>query len=261
MQPIAMTIAGSDPSGGAGLQADLKTFHQFGVFGTSVVTLLTVQNTQAVSGLRMLPPEFVAEQFDAVASDFSLAGMKTGALGSAEIIETVAACVKTRSCPLIVDPVMISKHGHPLMDPDAQAALREELIPGSDVVTPNRYEAEALTGSKISDRASLRSTAEQIREMGARNVLIKGGEIGGLRLDMLVTETDCLVFESPNVASTSTHGSGCVLSAAVTACLAVGSELPDAVRIAKDFVSRGIAAAVPMGHGQGPINLHVYSGL
>ena len=255
--PIALTIAGSDPSGGAGLQADLKTFHQFGVFGTSVVTLLTVQNTQGVEAVEHVAAEFVKGQLTAVTSDLPPAAAKTAALGTAELIEVVASCMSVLDCPIVVDPVMVSKHGHQLIEAAAIEVLRSELIPAAYLVTPNRHEAEKLTQIRIEDAASMQNAAREIRQLGAQNVLIKGGNQGGAAVDLLLADEDFMFLKHDYVTSSRTHGSGCVLSAAVTSGLALGCDLVNAVRAAKDFVTRGIVHAEPIGKGQGPLNLHV----
>ena len=254
---VALTIAGSDPSGGAGLQADLKTFQQHGVYGASVVTLLTVQNTVAVREVRVLEPAFVLAQLEAVLADVSPAAAKTGALGSAAVIEAVARQATRFQFPLVVDPVMVSKHGDALMDAGAAEALRDRLLPCAFLVTPNIHEASALTGMVIDGPGAMIEAARTIARMGPRHVLIKGGGLAGEAADLLWSEGQPVWLTGPRVASTSTHGTGCVFSAAITARLAGGEGLPDAARSAKGFVTRAIAAAPGIGHGRGPINLLV----
>ena len=257
MRPTALTIAGSDPSGGAGLQADLKTFHQHGVFGMSVVTLLTAQNTQRVEAVEVVARELVVRQFDAVTNDIRPLAMKTGALGNATIVEAVASCVRRLDCPVVVDPVMISKHGQLLIEDHAVDVLRDELISTAFLVTPNRHEAARLSGVSVTDSVSMREAAKRIEQLGAKNVLIKGGKQGGVALDVLLSEGEFTHLEEAYVESRNTHGSGCVLSASITSGLAHGIDLVTAVRKAKDFVTRGIRHAEGIGHGRGPLNLFV----
>ncbi|MCH8912954.1 MAG: bifunctional hydroxymethylpyrimidine kinase/phosphomethylpyrimidine kinase, partial [Planctomycetes bacterium] len=185
MTPVALTIAGSDPSGGAGMQADLKTFHQHGVYGMSVVTLLTVQNTRSVSAVRHIDPEFIVAQLDAVLSDIPPQAAKTGALGSAAIINALAERAAEFEFPLVVDPVMISKHGAALLDEDAVESLKSRLLPHAFCVTPNLPEAAALTGIDVTDRAAMEQAARAIAELGPKHVLIKGGHAAGPALDLL----------------------------------------------------------------------------
>lgn len=257
MRPTALTIAGSDPSGGAGLQADLKTFHQHGVFGTSVVTLLTVQNTQQVEAVEVVARELVVRQFDAVTNDMPPVATKTGALGNAEIIEAVAACVRRLDCPIVVDPVMVSKHGQLLIEDHAVDVLRDELISVAYLVTPNRHEAARLSGINVSDSVSMREAAKRIEQLGAKNVLIKGGKQGEVALDVLWSDGEFTSFEKAHIETQNTHGSGCVLSASITSGLAHDLDLVTAVRKAKDFVNRGIRHGEGIGHGRRPLNLHV----
>jgi len=253
---VALTIAGSDPSGGAGLQADLKTFHQHRIYGMSVVTLLTVQNTTEVSAIEMLSPEFVAAQLRAVVDDIPPQAAKTGALGSAAIIEAVAAAAKSFSFPLVVDPVMISKHGHSLIDADAVQALSRSLIPQAFLVTPNRAEAERLTGIKILDLDAMEQAAASLVSAGAANVLIKGGLVEGKAIDLLWTDNRPFLLEEPFVDTPHTHGTGCVLSAAITARLARGESLLEAVTGAKRFLTEAIQRGGRVGRGIGPVDLH-----
>lgn len=256
MTPIALTIAGSDPSGGAGLQADLKTFHQHQVFGASIVTLLTVQNTQTVSAVEYVQSDFVVAQLDSVLDDFIPNACKTGALGNAEIIHAVAERATKFSFPLIVDPVMISKHGHTLIDEEAVDVLATKLLPNAYLVTPNRHEAELLSGIKIRDLPSAKQAALAIRELGARNVLIKGKESDGRVADLLVTDSEFTPLESNYIETNNTHGTGCVLSAAITAMIAKGEDLPKAVAHAKTFVHTAICNSPNIGKGCGPLKLY-----
>ncbi len=256
MTVAVLTIAGSDPSGGAGLQADLKTFHQHGVYGMSVVTLLTVQNTSGVRGLHMLEPEFVLAQLDAVLSDISPAAAKTGALGSAALIAALADRAGGFSFPLVVDPVMISKHGDPLIAPEAAAVLRDRLLPRATLVTPNMPEAAALAEMEVTDLAAMERAAARIAARGPRHVLVKGGRLAEASVDVLYSEGELHRFASPRIASPHTHGSGCVYSAAITARLARGQSLPAAIRGAKAFITAAIRTPPGLGGGRGPVNMH-----
>src|SRR3954471_16270399 len=212
MVPVALTIAGSDPSGGAGIQADLKTFHQFGVYGEAVITLLTVQNTQRVSRVEIMPETLVLEQLAAVLEDIPPQAAKTGALGSPAMVRAVARAAAAFAFPLVVDPVMVSKHGASL-----GGGGWEELIPLATLVTPNIPEAEALTGT-----TDMRGAAEVLYEMGPRAVLIKGGHGRGDALDLLFDGNEWIEFPAPRIDTRHTHGTGCTYSAAITAGLARG---------------------------------------
>lgn len=254
MTAVALTIAGSDPSGGAGIQADLKTFHQFGVFGTAVITLLTVQNTVAVSRVEVLARDLVREQMEAVFADLPVAAVKTGALGDIDIVEEVAAAAKNFSVPLVVDPVMISKHGASLMSEEARETLRRLLLPRAYLVTPNIPEAEALAGFAIETEADLVRAAYAIRNLGCANILVKGGHAVGQPNDVLVRENAITRFPGHRIDTKHTHGTGCTYSAAITACLASGLELTDAIAKAKAFIQRAIESAPGIGNGHGPVN-------
>jgi hydroxymethylpyrimidine/phosphomethylpyrimidine kinase len=244
MRPVALTIAGSDPSGGAGIQADLKTFHQFGVYGQAVITLLTVQNTQRVSRVEVLPESLVLEQLAAVLEDIPPQAVKTGALGSAGMVRAVAGAAASFSVPLVVDPVMVSKHGAPL-----GGGAWEDLIPLATLVTPNIPEAEALTGS-----TDVRRAAERLYEMGAQAVLIKGGHGEGDAVDILFDGGKWTEFRSPRIDTRHTHGTGCTYSAAITAGLAAGLTVRDAVARAKRFIDAAIRDNPGLGLGCGPVN-------
>ena len=254
MTAIALTIAGSDPSGGAGIAADLKTFHQFGVYGEAVITLLTVQNSVRVSRVEVLAPELVLEQLAAVIEDIPPAAAKTGALGSAAMVRAVAEAARGFAFPLVVDPVMVSKHGLSLLAEEAASAIREELLPRAFLVTPNVPEAETLTGLAIRDRHGMRAAAQHLRDMGARAVLIKSGHLEGEATDILLAGNDWHEFPGARVATHHTHGTGCTYSAAITAYLALGLPLPDAVARAKRFIQAAIASNPGLGQGSGPVN-------
>lgn len=255
--PVALTIAGSDPSGGAGLQADLKTFHQHGVYGMSVVTLLTVQNTQTVSAVEWVSGRLVADQLQACLSDIPPLAAKTGALGSAEIIQTVAGGLVGTSFPLVVDPVMISKHNVPLLDTQAVESLKTHLLPAAFLVTPNIPEAIALTGRKLDTLAEMVDAARAIRQMGPPNVLIKGGHLGQTASDVLLLDGESHLFTSLRYDTPNTHGTGCVTSAAITAWLARGENLLEAVGHTKEFIGEAIKTNPKLGRGYGPVNLFV----
>ncbi|MDA1235881.1 MAG: bifunctional hydroxymethylpyrimidine kinase/phosphomethylpyrimidine kinase [Acidobacteria bacterium] len=257
-KPVALTIAGSDPSGGAGLQADLKTFHQFGVYGMSVVTLLTIQNTVAVDSVDPLDPDYVELQLQSVTLDIPPQAAKTGALGNAEIVGVVARWAAQGTCPLVVDPVLISKHGAPLMGEEACRALLKELLPQAALVTPNLPEAAALTGREVIGLDDMRSAARQIADLGPKAVLIKGGHLdaGQDAVDLLYVDGAEELFSSQRYDTRHTHGTGCTYSAAITAELAKGTELAAAVKAAKRYISEAIATAPGLGSGSGPVNHH-----
>jgi hydroxymethylpyrimidine/phosphomethylpyrimidine kinase len=256
MIPVAMTIAGSDPSGGAGFQADLKTFHQHGVYGTSVVTLLTVQNTQRVSAVETLDEAFVLAQLDAVLDDIPPQAAKTGALGSAAIVEALSERAREFSFPLVVDPVMISKHGKKLLSDDAVEALQRKLLPHALLVTPNLLEASELTAMEVADVVSMERAAAAISQFGAKNVLVKGGHLDGDPVDVLWSAGRAHLLPVERIKTQHTHGAGCVYSAAITARLAQGAELIPAVKGAKQFITSAIRASPGLGHGCGPVSMH-----
>jgi hydroxymethylpyrimidine/phosphomethylpyrimidine kinase len=252
----ALTIAGSDPSGGAGIQADLKTFTVFRVYGMSAITALTAQNTRGVSGIHVVPSEFVRRQIDAVASDIGIDATKTGMLPTAEIVRTVAAVVREhRLAPLVVDPVMSAGSGAALCDDAARAALLGELIPLATLVTPNTHEATALTGVAIRSVADLRTAARALIERGARAVLVKGGHLeGDHAIDILDDGHEVRELRAPRLQTPHTHGTGCQLSAAITAGLATGLPLLAAVERGKQFITVAIRNGLAIGHGSGPAN-------
>jgi len=252
--PVALTIAGSDPSGGAGIQADLKTFHQFGVYGEAAITLLTVQNTMGVSRVECQPADLVAQQIEAVITDIAPAAAKTGALGNHDIIIAVAEKAAEFHFPMVVDPVIISKHGTPLLAPDAVDSLRTRLLPRAFLVTPNLQEAEMLTGMAVHDVATMRAAAAKIAQMGARSVLVKGGHLSTEAVDVLLHEGQMIEFTATRIDTRHTHGTGCTYSAAITALLARGSALPDAVDRAKRFITDAIRTNPGLGSGSGPVN-------
>ncbi len=254
--PVALTIAGSDPSGGAGVQADLKTFHQLGVYGASAITLLTVQNTRGVTAIEPVTAATVAAQIDAVTADIPPAALKTGALGSAAIVAAVAERVRALHAPLVVDPVLVAKGGQRLVDDEAFAAVRDRLLPTAALVTPNLPEAAALVGEpEPRDTEAMERIARRLLETGVGAVLVKGGHLEGARSpDLLVTAERTIALDAPRVPGKARHGTGCTLSAAITALLAQGRALEEAVRAAKAFLTRAIETAPDLGAGHGPVN-------
>jgi len=244
--PVALSIAGSDPSGGAGLQADLKTFHRFGVYGEAVVTLVTVQNTQGVCRVEVMAPDLVAEQIHAVIRDIPPKAAKTGALGNLAVTEAVAEAAASFDFPLVVDPVMAGSSG---------GVFTEKLLPHAFLLTPNLDEASSLTGIAVRDTASMSEAAEKLREMGAANVLVKGGHLEGDAIDVLVTSTGRRIqFRATRIDTRHTHGTGCTYSAAITAGLAKGQDLIQAIRTAKAFITSAIRTNPGLGAGSGPLN-------
>lgn len=254
---IALTIAGSDSGGGAGIQADLKTFHQLGVYGTSVITAITAQNTLGVSQWEPVSAAMVTAQLDAVATDLRPRAFKTGMLAGSEIVHAVASATRKYDLPAyVLDPVMVATSGDVLIEPDAVSAIREHLLPLCAVVTPNAHEAALLTGLTVETESDLARAAEVlVRELGAGAALVKGGHVdtGEETVDVLY-DGSAVAFRNRRVATTSTHGTGCTLSAAITAELAKGGDLRTACSRAVDFVHRAIEAAPGLGAGHGPLN-------
>ena len=250
----ALTIAGSDSGGGAGIQADLKTFSAFRVFGMSVLTAVTAQNSLGVQGVVNLPPDFVAQQLASVLSDFGTDAAKCGMLSTAPIIEAVAAALaEHRVSRLVVDPVMVAKSGDALLEPGARRALADRLLPLALVVTPNLPEAEALAGIPVASRADMEEAARRIHALGPRYVLVKGGHLKDDAVDVLWDGRAVTAFSAPRIDSPNTHGTGCTLSAAIAAGLARGRPLGDAVREAKAYVTRAIAEGFTAGRGVGQL--------
>jgi hydroxymethylpyrimidine/phosphomethylpyrimidine kinase len=254
--PVALTIAGSDPSGGAGIQADLKTFHQFGVYGEAVITLLTVQNSVGVNRVECMAPDLVTDQIRAVIADIPPGAAKTGALGNAEIIRAVAGLAKEFRFPLIVDPVLVSKHGAALLAPDAIEILKVQLLPRAFLVTPNLEEAAMLAGMDVHDVASMRAAARKIADLGPQAVLVKGGHLAGDAIDVLLRNGQWTEFTAPRIETRHTHGTGCTYSAAIAASLAAGYELPAAIGNAKRYITEAIRTNPGLGSGSGPVNHH-----
>lgn len=253
--PIALTIAGSDSGGGAGVQADLKTFAACEVHGTSVLTLITAQNTQGVGAIELLPEALIRAQFAAVASDLPPAAAKTGALGSQAIIGTVRELLEEHPIErLVLDPVMVSKHGHPLMDERTQRVLRDQLLPHALIVTPNRFEAQAMIQREVEGVSSMKDAARRIFDFGPRYVLLKGSHMDHIVRDLLYDGTGFVEFGADRVDSKRVHGSGCTFAAAITARLAHGDAVEDAVAFAREFISEAIARAPALGHGISPVH-------
>ena len=260
---IALTIAGSDSSGGAGIQADLKTFSAFGVYGASVITALTAQNTRGVQAVEAVPAGFVAAQLDSVLSDLAVGAIKTGMLANAEITETVARALRQGPPrPLVVDPVMVATSGDVLLKPEAINAVRHALAPLATLITPNLEEAAVLLdAAKAGSEAEMQEQARALLELGCRAALVKGGHGGGDEaVDVLAHTAGVERFARPWVDTPHTHGTGCTLSAAIAALLAQGAALNDAVRRAKAFVWQGLQAGrrLGVGAGRGPVD-HLFA--
>jgi len=242
--PVALTIAGSDPSGGAGIQADLRTFAAFGVQGASVLTALTAQDRRGVRAIAEVAPAFVTQQLDAVRDDLEVRAAKTGMLHRAGVIDAVVAHLRARPLPhLVVDPVMVATSGAPLLEPEGIAALRARLLPLATLVTPNLHEAEVLTGHAVTTVAEMREAARALVALGARAALVKGGHLAGDAVDVLYDGRGFRELGAPRREGRRLHGTGCVLSAAITAGLARGNDLAEAVTEAKRYVTRAIETA------------------
>ncbi len=256
-RPRALSIAGSDSGGGAGIQADLKTFSALGVFGMTAITAVTVQNTVGVTGYEALSPQLVGDQIRAVATDIGVDAAKTGMLATARIVEAVADAVAGIGIGnLVVDPVFVSKHGHALLAPDGVDALRVRILPLARLVTPNLSEAAGLTGLEVGSRDAMRRAADAILAMGPEAVLVKGGHLEDPEeaSDLLVDAAGETWLASPRIDTPHTHGTGCTLSAAIAAHLARGSDLHPAVAAGKSFVFEAIRHALPLGGGIGPVD-------
>lgn len=261
--PIALTIAGSDSSGGAGIQADLKTFSALGVYGASVLTALTAQNTTGVQAVELVTPDFVSAQMTSVLSDLDIGAIKTGMLANAAIIEAVVAKLRAHvSIPVVVDPVMVATSGDSLLAPEAVDSVRTLLIPRATLITPNLPEAAKLLEGPIAEtEAEARSQLDRLAELGSKAVLLKGGHGSGSEaVDLLFCNGKVTRLASARIATKNTHGTGCTLSAAIAALLARGATLEDAVARAKTYVHRAISAAaeIELGHGAGPVD-HLYA--
>jgi hydroxymethylpyrimidine/phosphomethylpyrimidine kinase len=252
---VALTVAGSDSGGGAGIQADLKTFAAHGVYGVCAITAVTAQNTQVVSAVQVLKPATVLSQIGAIITDFSVAALKTGMLANATIVETVARAIRSANLgPLVVDPVMVAKSGDRLLDERALAALVRELLPLAALVTPNLPEAEVLTGMPVRTLDDQREAARRIVALGARAVVVKGGHAAsGDIVDVLFDGQTFTEFRTERVPGTNTHGTGCTFSAAITAQLALGRGIQEAIPLAQAYVAKAMRNAPGLGHGHGPM--------
>lgn len=263
-EPVGLTIAGSDPSGGAGIQADLKTFTVHGIYGAAVLSALTAQNTRGVDGVHVVPAEFVRQQIASVLSDLNVRAAKTGMLASAEIVHVVVEELSRASeIAVVVDPVMVATTGAALISDDAVAAVREALVPRATVLTPNVHEAARLTGLPVAnDRETLAAQGRELLTFGCAAVLMKGGHVlgTGAASDCLVTPDGEEWLEVPLIATDNTHGTGCTLSAAIVAHMVLGKPLADAVRAAKAYLTRALEAGVDLnvGHGAGPPD-HIFA--
>jgi hydroxymethylpyrimidine/phosphomethylpyrimidine kinase len=252
----ALSIAGSDSGGGAGIQADLKTFDALGVWGMTAITAVTVQDTKGVTGYQEVSPDTVADQVRAVVTDIGVDAAKTGMLASARIIEAVAEAIEEVEVPnLVVDPVSVSKHGHPLLADDAVGALRSRMLPLAVLVTPNLPEAALLAGFPVASREDMERAGRAILDLGPGAVLVKGGHLEtGDATDLLLTPAGAEEIPGERIDTPHTHGTGCVLSAAIASYLALGAGLPEAVAGGKAFVTEAIRNHLEIGHGIGPVN-------
>ncbi len=259
MIPTTLTIAGSDPSGGAGIQADLKTFSALGCYGASVSTALTAQNTRGVQGVFIIPPEFIAQQMRSIFDDLNVNALKTGMLANVATIEMVAQLLQQYApTHYVLDPVMVSQSGHKLLEDDAIAAIRTNLFPLSTLITPNLPEAAAFLGTnEAHNEDEMKTQATALLNMGARAVLLKGGHgTGAYSVDVLATSHGCTALSAERINTPNTHGTGCTLSAAITAFLAQGEPLPKAVELAKFYLTDALAAGrnLHIGAGAGPVH-------
>ena len=253
--PVAMTVAGSDSGGGAGVQADLKTFAALGVYGASALTAITAQNTVAVTAVHELPIDLIAAQIEAVVSDIGVDAVKTGMLSSSEIVEVVARELDRLGIKnLVVDPVMVAKSGDPLLRQEAVDSVRTLLVPLATIVTPNVPEAETLTGMKVETDEDMRVAARRIIGMGARAVVVKGGHREGPATDLFYDGTEFVEFTSDRFDTVNTHGTGCTFASATAAGLAQGKSVVEAVAQAKEYVTEAIRNSYPLGKGHGPVH-------
>jgi hydroxymethylpyrimidine/phosphomethylpyrimidine kinase len=252
--PRVLAIAGSDSGGGAGIQADLKTMLALGVHGMTVICAVTAQNSVGVQGYWELPPEAVRAQLDSVLGDIGAQAIKTGMLASPELVAVVCDVLACVAAPVVVDPVAISKHGDRLLSAGTVEMIRERLLPLATVVTPNLLEAELLTGRKIAGEAQMLEAAKMIKAMGPQWVLVKGGHLPGRPVDLLFDGTQVIQFPGERIASPHTHGTGCTFASAIASRLALGDEVPCAVKAAKDYVTGAISAGFPLGSGIGPVD-------
>lgn len=257
---VVISIAGFDPSGGAGTLADIKTFSAFGCYGAAAITSLTFQNTLVVYGAQHQSAEVLSSQIEPVLADFEIAAAKIGMLPTRETIETVAAVIERHRLPnVVLDPVIRSTSGYDLIDDVAAAHLRERLLPLADLITPNMAEAERLTGLRVTNLEEMEEAGRRLRAMKARAVLVKGGHLSGEAIDILVDDRGAQHFRSPRVETNNTHGTGCTLSSAIAAMLARGATLDQAIEKAKEYLVAALRSAPAIGHGAGPLNHRVPS--
>ncbi len=249
-----LTVAGSDSGGGAGIQADLKTMLAHGVHGMSVLAAVTAQNSLGVQGYWELPVEAVQAQLDSVLDDIGVDAVKTGMLASPALVHAVAQRLRDLDVPLVVDPVGVSKHGDPLLQPEAVEVLRAELVPLATVLTPNLPEVEQLTGVPVEHADDMRRGADALLELGPRWVLVKGGHLPGRPVDLLTDGREVYTYSSPRLSNRHTHGTGCTLASAIASRLALGDDVPTAVRAAKDYVTGALEAGFALGAGIGPVD-------
>jgi hydroxymethylpyrimidine/phosphomethylpyrimidine kinase len=252
--PRVLAIGGSDSGGGAGIQADLKTMLALGVHGMTVICAVTAQNSVGVQGYWELPPEAVRAQLDSVLGDIGAQAIKTGMLASPELVATVCDVLAEVAAPVVVDPVAVSKHGDSLLSAGTLEMVRDRLLPLATIVTPNLFEAELLTGTKITNEAQMVVAAKIIRAMGPQWVLVKGGHLPGSPVDLLFDGADVIRVPGERIVSEHTHGTGCTLASGIASRLAIGDEVPAAVKAAKDYVTGAIAAGFPLGAGIGPVD-------
>jgi hydroxymethylpyrimidine/phosphomethylpyrimidine kinase len=252
--PRVLAIAGSDSGGGAGIQADLKTMLALGVHGMTVICAVTAQNSVGVQGYWELPPEAVAAQLDSVLGDIGTQAIKTGMLASPVLVGVVSDALAEVAAPVVVDPVAVSKHGDSLLSAGTLEAVRDRLLPLATVVTPNLFEAGLLTGMTISDETQMLAAARAINAMGPQWVLVKGGHLAGQPLDLLFDGSQVIRFGGRRIPTKHTHGTGCTLASAIASRLALGDDVPSAVRAAKQYVTGAIAGGFPLGAGIGPVD-------
>lgn len=253
----ALTIAGSDSGGGAGIQADLKTFSAFGVYGMSAVTALTAQNTVGVQEIQEVPAEFIRQQVESVMTDIGADAVKTGMLANEEVVKVVSEAIKSfHITNLVVDPVMVAKGGDPLLAESARQTIKELLIPLAEVITPNIFEAEALVGYKIEDLKTMQQAAKDLYELGCRWVVVKGGHLNleGQAVDVVYNGSDYIFLKSARFDSQNTHGTGCTFASAIAASLAKNLPPLNAIKIAKEYITEAIRRGLPIGNGHGPTN-------
>ena len=261
MTPVMLSVAGSDPSGGAGIQADLKTAAALGTYGATVITALTAQNTLGVTGIHAVPADFVVAQYEAVVTDLDVSAVKIGMLGSIEVIEAVAGMLRRRPVPAVVlDPVMVATSGDRLVPAGVEAAIRDLLLPLATVITPNVPEAAVLTGLPVCTIEEMIEAGQALVALGAAHALVKGGHLGGAdSVDVLVSAEGVLRLEAPRVDTANTHGTGCTLSSAIASYLAQGDPVVPAVTAAKDYLTRALVSGAEhrIGHGHGPVDHQV----